>query len=166
MKKLYILFIISILLFGHTLLFKSTESRYEVFVRSNSATLLHLIEKNYSKVKNYQKNSSGKAFFPTITNSTYLIKDDLVAFSDRLVYLGNEEIFVYISSSRKTRIKVEHLNNIGTTVFEKELILDKPKSNNYLEFNTQTGFDASYFSKIQIDKNNIQVGFKSQLRQP
>ena len=152
MKKLYILFIISILLFGHTLLFKSTESRYEVFVRSNSATLLHLIEKNYSKVTNYQKNSSGGAFFPTITNSTYLIKDDLVAFSDRLVYLGNEEIFVYISSSRKTGIKVEYLDNIGTTVFEKELILDKPKSNNYLEFNTQTGFDASYFSKIQIDR--------------
>lgn len=152
MKKISILFIILTLIFGHTLLFKSTESQYEIFARSNSAKFLKLMEKNYSKIRNYQKDSSGAAFSPTIISSTYLIKDDLVAFSEKLVYVRNEEIFVYISSSRKATVKVEYLNDIGTTVFEKDYILPKPKSNNYLELNTQTGFDVSYFSKVRIDR--------------
>ncbi len=152
-RKFIIFFITFILLSGHTTLFNFTSSSYEVFTRSSVAKSLNVLAKTWNGLSTYDMSSfPGGSNFPTITNKTFLVQDDFVAFTDKLVYAKREEISLFVSSSRKTQIRIEYLDSTGTMIYEREFQVNQPKKNNYLEFNDQEGFDVSKFSKIKISK--------------
>lgn len=142
-KKVFVIsllvFSLPVLIIGvHWYIFKTSDTSYERNIRAFLANSLKFLLA-------YQEHSPS----PHAVNQTIIIPDDLIAFSDKLVYTHGETVTLRFRSRHSLMISVTRVSNDGS-----QKILTKSISPSSFVggtiFNTFAGFHAADFDEFKF----------------